>query len=935
MKYLGGALDPLPSPQTSPAKPATNSLALQPGEEVTIRHFSNMPGTDGANGTSEGKPIDETIKVSSPPRPPPRDAANKSILNTSGISAIENTSGWANASRSSPPKGDKSFTLNLSHVSEFGEADTSLNHNMSRHNEKTAQLPNHANVAAGHRVDQSYEASRRESLDTSVVSLDGAPVNITRSALNTSHNAQGKSRNTNEGTNNPNQSLRVQDLSMVSFAPDVEEHDHHEVPSEYSPSGKITTTRATPSKARRYVSDSTDSGTADSGGSSPESGEGQKKNKYPSAPGSAGATLWPTRTISPPKPQPRGPKLDDIARGDSLTVSPTSSWKSAQSTKSPELPKPQKKNTKNVHYDTEEESSSDSSGKIMTPNKSSKVNRSSASEGVADSKASTVMRVFTPHTDPRERSRSRSSSSEDVRHSSQLTSVTVEGSSKFNRFSTESLPLNSQVNNSNNYQGNLNARSQDTPRSTTSGHSMSEQSATSSVKKRQIRTIHVGSPHNSAENAQNQFHSHAQVEDKENYLQEEQSERMLRTRSGSEDLALRDEKPQEVVLVQEKPSARNESVDISFKAKAQQRETKEKPFNHSSRVDGPVTDSYQDVDNSLLHKKHFDANAIDHHGQMQSQRAASVPASVVSNSNPKKSADMESNPEMIRLVQSLQERLLLLEAQVNLSAESESLRKVSQVRAEEQWTAQIIALNIHNQKTFSENAHLQEELQRLKIEMANTQAELGAAEATKRSLLLNCEGLKDRAQHEALDTVISQKRLIASLEQTLAETRRQSKKLEEELGYMKDKHCSTASSLITWKAKALELSARQMGSTAGSVSFNQPPLVEADARTAAAFGGGDSPSRAHSGSPLDFEAALERSLRLDHSGSAEHKSTEPDTHDKIRFSHTPRNELVRSNDQSMPRDEPFRLEGDQEQELQNGDFSLDAQRRAADRITRQ
>jgi len=185
-------------------------------------------------------------------------------------------------------------------------------------------------------------------------------------------------------------------------------------------------------------------------------------------------------------------------------------------------------------------------------------------------------------------------------------------------------------------------------------------------------------------------------------------------------------------------------------------------------------------------------------------------------------------------------------------------------------------------------------------------------------LLLNCEGLKDRAQHEALDTVISQKRLIASLEQTLAETRRQSKKLEEELGYMKDKHCTTATSLITWKAKALELTARQMGSTSGSVTSN-PPVVETLRAKKE-----DNANR----SQLLTEQTSSAEHKLDASSYlSAHIGGDDESH--IENSH--------SREQTMLNDHTFRTEEEENAEnvpLSN-EFALSAQRCAADRVTRQ
>lgn len=931
VKYLGGALDPPPSPQPSkqPSPVPVPTLQLpETGEEVNIRHYSALPNAKAAT--------EETIKMSSPPRPSAREAAgnagNQSLLNTSGISAIENTSGWANAGRVSPPRGDKSFTLNTSHVSDFGEADVSVNQSTSLQTVQSVRAVDRS---------QALPAPLPQALDRSVVSR--SVLHDTTHGLNDSHLVG-------------NQSLRVQDLSMVSFAPDVQEVD---APTSYTnhsdaPHG---TAKQTPSKARRYASDS-------SGGESPEEGEGEK---YPSAPGS-GALLLPTRTISPPKPQPRGPKLEDAGKLDS-TGSSHNSWKSAQSSKSPDNASAKKATKKkSFGFDSADESGSEKSDTVNFASKST--GKFAKFSGGVDSKASTVMRAYAQ--DARDRSGS-SSSEGDVRQSSQLTSVDDNGSAKYARFSTESAAGNAQFNVPNT------ARSQEllaTPRSTTSAHSGGDQSTTSSVKKRQIRTIHVGSPLNSSDHAgQSNFSS--QPEDEENYIQEEQSERMMRSRSNSEEIVLRVEKSLPSVHLHARFAEPEEEASESHMSHSRHKEEsrRNKSVDRYEREASPPSKQSFQMQTSFVQESHpttRSRNGSD--GSAASSKSAPRPSLVPLDTSitvptklpTKHQPVVEKNPEVMRLVQSLQERLRLLEAQVNLSAESESLRKASQARSEEAWTAEIVALSIHNQQTFTENTHLQEELQRLKIEFANTQAALGAAEASKRSLLLNSEGLKDRAQHEALDTVISQKRLISALETNLAETRRQSKKLEEDLSYMKNKHCTTASSLITWKAKALELSARQTMSSAGGGTAQSLPSTVTGADRASA-----------DTRRLDDSDIMDRSLLAEVSGqrgradspqeegSVEHKSAEPDTHEKVRISSSqfqphPHSTYSASasklhlsahigsvdeshiaadasREQLYPYDNTFFTDaGGNENDSQNSDnIDLNAQRRAAERITRQ
>jgi hypothetical protein len=348
------------------------------------------------------------------------------------------------------------------------------------------------------------------------------------------------------------------------------------------------------------------------------------------------------------------------------------------------------------------------------------------------------------------------------------------------------------------------------------------------VKKRQIRTIQVGSPLNSTEQM---VHRSSAAQDADNFLQEEQTDN-LRSRSNS---------------------------DLDRSERVSQRSYREGP---STIQDGGQYRSHprgadmaaMDVrDVSTDENRHARRHSEDSRGSRQSkpQQKASSPSRQQFQAQPHftqtgspgrtavtpvpvASAAQPANPEVLRLVDSLQERLKLLEAQMILGNEAETLRRATQAKLEEQWSAEIMALSLRNQQTALENARLQEELERWKLDCVTTQAALRAAEAGKRSLLLSSEGLKDRAQHDALDTVIAQKRLIASLEAHLLECSRQMKTLEGDLGFMRDKHCTTASSLITWKAKAIELSAMQgSGSVASDGSQRPPAPVNSFARTAA------------------------------------------------------------------------------------------------------
>ena len=353
----------------------------------------------------------------------------------------------------------------------------------------------------------------------------------------------------------------------------------------------------------------------------------------------------------------------------------------------------------------------------------------------------------------------------------------------------------------------------------------------------------MGSPLNSSENA-------ATIETREeefgNFLQEEQSEIGRRSRSGSEVAntaaapvysqqqssdswkdqrsqlhtrlhALDVSRTEESMHTHTTQRRGSEASSSSTARAAAATESKRSPSKQDFITQPPFTrsgssspgKSVQLGTSSERHEPHTHTSTVVHTQQKEEhdpqrptwEHSKSAPVSREHTST----AAAASSKELQEMLNALQQRLFLLEAQVRLGTESEELRRSSQTRLEERWAAEVLALNLRNLETTQENTRLQEELQKWKIECTNTQAALTAAEAGRKSLLLATEEHKNRAEHEALDTVITQKRLITSLEQHLQECKSQIKTLESEVGFMREKQVATTTSLLSWRSGAMQL----------------------------------------------------------------------------------------------------------------------------------
>lgn len=684
--------------------------------------------------------------------------------------------------------------------------------------------------------------------------------------VDSSHNALNRSHAVNE-------TLGVQDLSMVSFAdsPELDHHPQHgsgaaahKAPAPAPHVSKVQAAKGkVPQEApSKHVHKS--KGSSDTEGSDGS----EEKITYPSAPGSSGALRMPTRTVSPPKPTIHT-KPHELARMDS-TGSSGGSWKSAQLTRSPDAasaPPPSKfaqshpadtsvhgGKQKNKAVAATEGSGSDTAeetdgGEAQESERQRQQSKGPKLANSYDSLRSTPQRSTRQQTGgPATGTDNAHTSSSDEGDQRFMTTGTDAGSRRGSlnsvgnshsagpgvpRFSTESLPQQtshrrpSQANHHSERSINeLSVRSGELSfASPGSVHTAGELSASGggSVKKRHIRTIQVGSPLNSSEL------NVAGAADDDNYLQEEQSEKGMLSQMAAEVLRSRSADEDHVFQSSSREVERDAGGLVEVESNSDGPVLTQRSNHHArEKVKQTVHKEASPTSRQrFIEQPHFtrDSRGSPEHPvhtqePMQQLHTSLVTAKVVRKEDRPQQhpvRQQENNPEVMKLVNSLQERLRLLEAQVNLSTETDTFRKATQVRMEEQWTAEILALNLRNQQTFAENALLQQQLQTLKIECANTHAALAAAEASRKSLLVASSGLKDRAEHEALDTVIAQKRLIASLEKHLVECRKQAKKLEEDLGYMKNKHCVTATSLISWKAKAVELSTRQFGSTGGTV----------------------------------------------------------------------------------------------------------------------
>jgi hypothetical protein len=944
VKYLGGALDPAPvatfqdapathvlfdnlPPASSGSGSSQSPSKLYQYDGGNIKHYTTFADTKPAVVDIAKAAAEAGVPVPSPPRRPSLNTSQVGGITAAGAdpnnSVLSNvsvgTGGWSSAVRSA--QRDTSAVLNSAALAEHSTARPALHKDAANVSLNTPSLNTSLDTAQAHRGSAALRGPAQDH--------DAADVSVMR------EKAHGVNRN---------------DLSMVSFMGD---------PYEAQNTSAHSHSRAL---------------------SGPEQKSLPRLEENDSEDFESDAGLRPQQADSPPKRGVAARYVDPVRR-DSQTSS-TGSWKSAQPSRSPDkplAPPAPSRTPRHAHHhgrggDQDRDTASDTAEE--SPSEAEAVHPM----GVHDSEETTPRRDAYPVRDlglpsahssgeghAGDRNAAQRSSQDDtpVRRSS-LSSATggAAGAGGGMRFSSESIG----------------AAQRDAPWTspTSPGSAAGElsESGNGSVKMRQIRTIHVSSPTAAASAPHATF-------------AEEPSD--LRTRNSSEVMGQFDVSRESSRRRQNESRGDAPASRFDLRQTARTDESRGEPSTHGVDEEATVRSDRS----AASHRPHHDDNSHSraHHSGRDATNASSHRASLSpsrhkrqhSGGSPQRTdrttgsnlslrhdtrehgaashgtATATVDKEVVALVSSLQERLHLLEAQVSLSSEAELLRKESQARLEERWTNEIIALNLRNQQTAQENARLQDELQRWKVECATTQAALSAAEASKRTLLLSSEGQKDRAQHEALDTVIAQKRLIASLETHLLECNRQMKTLEQDLGYMRDKHCTTATSLITWKAKAIELSARQGSASvvSGGSRHSRPHNVTAEAFTRVA---------AQSDSPNDLDGEVLRSHSAgggyfaDHQGgtsvspsaaSVEHKDAHGDADDapvhfgNISQSRIPANMSAFSGGPYQAHDASFRTEGGGSSvfpNMQQGvgsdgvddvDVGLDAQRKAAARITRQ
>eukprot|EP01035_Chromulina_nebulosa_P024652 gene24652-32105_t len=122
---------------------------------------------------------------------------------------------------------------------------------------------------------------------------------------------------------------------------------------------------------------------------------------------------------------------------------------------------------------------------------------------------------------------------------------------------------------------------------------------------------------------------------------------------------------------------------------------------------------------------------------------------------------------------------------------------------EESWAAEIVKLSLRNTSLMEENNTLREAMRKMKLELSTTTAVLLAAEASKKSLELQLKALQERANREALSTVLSQNKMIATLESRLQDSESQIHVMEAEVSHTRDLHEKAVESVLYWKAMAL------------------------------------------------------------------------------------------------------------------------------------
>ena len=127
------------------------------------------------------------------------------------------------------------------------------------------------------------------------------------------------------------------------------------------------------------------------------------------------------------------------------------------------------------------------------------------------------------------------------------------------------------------------------------------------------------------------------------------------------------------------------------------------------------------------------------------------------------------------------ERVRVLEAQARAHAKEMIEYHKEEARWEENWTTEIIAMRLRNNELEGQYSESKNDRCKLRIQLSNSSANLASALAGKQAAEQVARTARDKADRDALDAVLSQRRLIGALEAHLRSTQDTAQSAQEEV----------------------------------------------------------------------------------------------------------------------------------------------------------
>eukprot|EP01039_Chlorochromonas_danica_P007408 gene7408-8194_t len=176
-------------------------------------------------------------------------------------------------------------------------------------------------------------------------------------------------------------------------------------------------------------------------------------------------------------------------------------------------------------------------------------------------------------------------------------------------------------------------------------------------------------------------------------------------------------------------------------------------------------------------------------------------------------------------IQSLLEKMQVLEAQNSHYVEQVQTQQEQLHQQEMLWQTQIIHLQMKNSYLQQSQSQLVQEVQSLKLELSNKVAVIATLETQQSAFQNTAKQAHSKAQRESLSVVLSQQRLIKTLEQHIDELKKQNIRYSEELQELHQLYEKVVKETLQYKSLALQQQ-HQIQGQARSLPMDLLPMSE-------------------------------------------------------------------------------------------------------------